>query len=314
MENKSGVRRGWALVALIAAIYAAGYAWTLATFRGETSLQTELFGSAAASPDHVVLRLDVMEVDPIVQEITLRIIPTANGRLLAADGMSLAHDLVLDLQDARASFGSRLAEGSSEIVFPAGRTMSPLDVTVMLEGGSVDRYPFDRYTVDFVAVVSRRDPSSPSGFQGVPVAVKAGLAVAGFALEGRETHPAGAGRDGTTATSSDAVALMFEVERSATAFWFSIFLMIIVAALSLACASVAVAVAVLGRKVEPQFFTWMAGTLFAIVGLRSVLPGNPPLGALPDFLVFIWAESIVALSLLSIVVVYLRRRGGGSPS
>jgi hypothetical protein len=73
---------------------------------------------------------------------------------------------------------------------------------------------------------------------------------------------------------------------------------------------VAVAVAVGGRKVEPQFFTWMAGTLFAIVGLRSVLPGNPPLGSLPEFLVFIWAEFIVAFSLLCIVVVYLRRRTG----
>jgi len=310
MENKSGSRRGWTIVALVAAIYAAAYVWTLATFRGETSVQSELFGSASASSDHVVLRIDVMEVDPLVQEITLRMIPAANGRLLAADGMSLAHDLVLDLQDARASFGSRLAEGSSEIIFPAGRTMSPLDVTVMLEGGSVDHFPFDHYTVDFVAGVSRRDPSSPSGFLGVPVVVKAGLGVAGYALEGRQTPSTGAGRDGNAASSADSVALTFQIKRSATAFWFSIFLMIIVAALSLACASVAVAVAVLRRKVEPQFFTWMAGTLFAIVGLRSVLPGNPPLGALPDFLVFIWAESIVALSLLCIVVVYLRRRAG----
>jgi hypothetical protein len=84
--------------------------------------------------------------------------------------------------------------------------------------------------------------------------------------------------------------------------------MLIVGALALACAAVSVWVAVLGRRLEPQFFTWMAGTLFAIVGLRSVLPGNPPLGALPDFLVFIWAESIVALSLLCIVIVYLRRK------
>ncbi len=310
MEKHTGRRRGWGIVLLVAVLYTAAYVWTLATFRGETSLQSQLFGQASASPDHVLLRVDVMEIDPIVQEITLRVIPTAHGKLLAADGVSLAQDIVLDLQDARASFGSRLAEGHSEIVFPAGRTMSPLDVTVMLEGGSVDRYPFDHYVVDFMAVVSCRDPASPSGFRGVPVAVKAGLAVAGFSLHGRETTTNEPGRDQAAVSSYDTVALALEVERSATAFWFSIFLMIIVGALSLACASVAVSVAVLGRKVEPQFFTWMAGTLFAIVGLRSVLPGNPPLGALPDFLVFIWAESIVALSLLCIVVVYLRRRGG----
>ncbi len=308
MGKQSGSRRRWAVVVGIAALYAAAYIWTLSTFRGETALQTQVFGSATESPDHVVLRLDVMEIEPIVQEITLRIIPSAHGALLAADGISIAQDLVLDLQDARASFGSRLAEGHSEIVFPAGRPMSPLDVTVMLEGGSVDRYPFDSYTVDFVAGISRRDAASPTGFRGVPIVIKAGLAVAGFALQGRTTDPAGAGRDLGVASTGDSTGLALEVERSATAFWFSIFLMVIVAALSLACASVAVWVAVLGRRVEPQFFTWMAGTLFAIVGLRSVLPGNPPLGALPDFLVFIWAESIVALSLLCIVIVYLRRK------
>lgn len=186
--------------------------------------------------------------------------------------------------------------------------MSPLDVTVMLEGGSVDRYPFDRYMVDFAASTSRRDSASPSGFAGVPLTIKAGLAVAGYALQGRERNSIGAGRDGAGSSPDNSVALELEVERSATAFWFSVFLMIIVVSLALACAAVAVWVAVLGRKVEPQFFTWMAGTLFAIVGLRSVLPGNPPLGALPDFLAFIWAESIVALSLLCIVIVYLRRK------
>lgn len=308
MDKHTESRRRWAVVVAIAALYAAAYIWTIATFRGETSLQKQLFGSAAAPPEHVVLRLDVMEIDPIVQEITLRIIPSAHGSLLAADGVSLAQQLVLDLLDARASFGSRLAEGHSEIVFPAGRPMSPLDVTVMLEGGSVDRYPFDRYVVDFVASVSRRDPATSSGFAGVPVAVEAGLAVAGYALQGSEITSSATGRDGAASAPDNTVALELKVERSATAFWFSIFLMIIVGALSLACAAVAVWVAVLGRKVEPQFFTWMAGTLFAIVGLRSVLPGNPPLGALPDFLVFIWAESIVALSLLCIVIVYLRRR------
>jgi Domain of unknown function (DUF4436) len=308
MHSNSGSRRGWVFVALVALLYAAAYVWTLTTFRGETSLQTEIFGQPDASPDHVVLRLDVMEIDPIVQEISLRIIPEARGQLLATDGVSVAHALVLDLQDARASFGSRLAEGHSEIVFPAGRTMAPLDVTVMLEGGSVDRYPFDRYLVDFVVNVSRRDPESPSGFRGVPVVIRAGLAVAGFALKGRERTATGTGRDGVAAVSADSVSLELEVERSATAFWFSIFLMLIVGALALACAAVSVWVAVLGRRLEPQFFTWMAGTLFAIVGLRSVLPGNPPLGALPDFLVFIWAESIVALALLCIVAVYLRRK------
>jgi hypothetical protein len=157
--------------------------------------------------------------------------------------------------------------------------------------------------------MSKRDAASPTGFTAVPLTVELSPGVAGYRIDVREIFHRGedVGRDVRPETRLDTIDLELTVTRSDTAFWFSIFLMVIVGALSLACAAVAVSVAVAGRKVEPQFFTWMAGTLFAIVGLRGVLPGNPPLGSLPDFLSFIWAESIVALSLLCIVAVHLRR-------
>jgi hypothetical protein len=304
-------------VGLVAAVYATVYIRTLATFRGETSLEPVTLGAAAEkAADRLVLHLSVMDVDPIAQELTLRLIPEPRGNLLVPNGDVLSTDLFLDMQGARAAFGSTLAEGRSDVVFPRGRLMTPVDVTIILEGGSVDRYPFDAYKVDFAAQLSRPDASTSSGFRGVPLVIMANLGVAGYELRVAESPLAGVagGRDGLTETATDTVAFAISVDRSPTAFGFAIFLMVIVGCLALACAAVAIAVSVTGRKVEPQFFTWMAGTLFAIVGLRGVLPGNPPLGALPEFLVFLWAESIVALSLLVIVAVYLRRRpapGGG---
>ena len=301
----------WFVVFLVGVVYVAAYSWSLATFRGETSLEPITFGAAGEQEsDCLVLHISVMEVDPITQELSLRLVPEPRGNLLAPGAQVLASDLFLDMQGARASFGSTLAEGRSDIVFNRGRFMSPADVTILLDGGSVDRYPFDSYRVDFMAQLSRPDSTTATGFRGVPLAIKANLGVAGYELSVTETPAAGVkgGRDGLTQTATDTVALAISVRRSQTAFGFAIFLMVIVGSLALACASVAVWVCVLGRKVEPQFFTWMAGTLFAIVGLRGVLPGHPPLGALPDFLVFMWAESIVALSLLVIVAVYLRRR------
>jgi len=302
---------GWAAVLAVAAAYTAAYLWTLGTFRGETSVPPQDFGAMGASyPDHVELYLNILEIDPLLQEMSIRIIPKARGNLLAKDGVALSEELILDLEGARASFGSTLAEGGSEIIFPRNRVTAPLDATFMLEGGSVDSYPFDRYRVGVKMTLSKRDPTSPTGFSSVPLTVRLSPGVAGYRIDAEEiAHQGGeVGRDALPETRDDTVDLELNVRRSDTAFGFSLFLMAIVGALSFACAAVAISVTVGGRKVEPQFFTWMAGTLFAIVGLRGVLPGNPPLGALPDFLVFIWAESIVALSLLCIVFVHLRRR------
>ena len=313
MENKSGSARGWAVVLLVAALYGAGYVWTLATFRGETSVPTRVFGTGGASPDLMTLRLNVLQIDPAVQEVSIRIIPRAGGELVENNNGTLKEELVLDLEGARASFGSTLAEGSSEIIFPKGHATAPLDATFMLEGGSVDTYPFDRYRVGVKMTISKRDTASPTGFTAVPLSLELSPGVAGYKVDAREVRHKSeeTGRDVRPETESDTVELELTVQRSNTAFWFSIFLMAMVGLLALSCAAIAVSVAVAGRRVEPQFFTWMAGTLFAIVGLRGVLPGNPPLGSLPEFLVFVWAESLVALSLLCIVVVHLRRRGGG---
>lgn len=302
---------GWGLVAIVAAAYAAAYYRTLTTFRGETSAAPMEFGQAGrAEPGHVLLDINILEVNPQTQEITARIVPEARGTLLAKDGTSLAQPLVMDIQGGRASFGSTLAEGQSEVSFAQGKVMAPLDVTLMLGGGSVDSYPFDEYRVPLHINLSRPDKKSPTGFAAVPVCVRLSLGVAGYKISAAEEPALGdqVGRDGKPETKVDTVQLELSVARSATSFWFAAFLMGVVLLLSLACALVAVWVLVLGRKIEPQFFTWMAGTLFAIVGLRNVLPGNPPLGALPDFLAFIWAESLVALALLCIVGVYLARK------
>jgi nitric oxide reductase large subunit len=49
---------------------------------------------------------------------------------------------------------------------------------------------------------------------------------------------------------------------------------------------------------------WMAASLFALAGYRNTAPGQPPIGCLLDYTVFLWAEAIVAFS-----VVYAVLRG-----
>jgi hypothetical protein len=55
------------------------------------------------------------------------------------------------------------------------------------------------------------------------------------------------------------------------------------------------------RKFQPPFITWFAAMLFAVVPLRSVLPGAPPTGAWIDVAVVLWV--LIALSAAMVVFV-----------
>ncbi|MEU8510855.1 DUF4436 family protein [Kitasatospora sp. NPDC048722] len=47
---------------------------------------------------------------------------------------------------------------------------------------------------------------------------------------------------------------------------------------------------------------WMAATLFALAGFRNTAPGAPPIGCLLDHTAFLWAEAIVAFSVVYVVL------------
>jgi hypothetical protein len=49
------------------------------------------------------------------------------------------------------------------------------------------------------------------------------------------------------------------------------------------------------------------GLLFAFPAIRNALPGVPPVGVLNDYLAFLWAEGLVALSLVAMLVLFIRR-------
>jgi len=63
------------------------------------------------------------------------------------------------------------------------------------------------------------------------------------------------------------------------------------------------------RKLETAQISMMAVILFAMpAALRSFQPGIPPPGVLSDFYGFFWADIVVALSLVTMLIIYLQRR------
>jgi predicted membrane channel-forming protein YqfA (hemolysin III family) len=78
-------------------------------------------------------------------------------------------------------------------------------------------------------------------------------------------------------------------------------------ALALAAVTVVVSIAVRARSWETRHLAWLGSMIFALAAFRSTAPGGPPLGVYMDTAAFLWAEVLIVLSLVALVVLYLTR-------
>jgi hypothetical protein len=62
------------------------------------------------------------------------------------------------------------------------------------------------------------------------------------------------------------------------------------------------------RPFLPPFGTWYAAMLFAVVPLRSVLPGSPPAGSWVDQVVVIWVLIALATAMVVYIAAWYRER------
>lgn len=303
--NPAGTRKPWMVVSLLAVAFITAYVSMLFSFSAESTLELRFADETPPAPDHIIVQLDILEIDPVLQNVWVRLIPEPAGGL-REDGRPVpTQALTLWVGGAQASFGNAPIEGRTATVYAAGQTMTPADIVDTLTNGSVGNFPFDHYRFNFRLSATTPDPAAPQGYRHLPVIIQAtpDAGLAGFTFTGEVSRV-----DTEDAMTSDAVELDITVRRSPTTFRYTILLMTIAGALALGCTAVALVVAFDPRYFQPAFLPWMSATLFAIVGLRRILPGNPPFGSLPDFLVFMWAETLVGLALISLVINYLRRK------
>jgi hypothetical protein len=62
-----------------------------------------------------------------------------------------------------------------------------------------------------------------------------------------------------------------------------------------------------GPKVDLVPLSFTISLIFGLPALRNIQPGVPPVGALGDYVSFIWAEMIVGLSAVIIIWTWLLR-------
>ena len=87
----------------------------------------------------------------------------------------------------------------------------------------------------------------------------------------------------------------------------SLIVMVMMAVLSMSLLAMAIQAAMTAEKTELLPLAASISLIFGLPALRNIQPGVPPVGALVDYVTFIWAELIVAVSAVIIVWTWLLR-------
>ncbi|MFF0558642.1 DUF4436 family protein [Streptomyces sp. NPDC004266] len=263
---------GLVLFAVVAAVTVGGWL----QFDERQTLDT-VHSTGSSAPDRVDVRATVQHVDAAGRELVLRVTVVPRGELAEAGGVSPRQDLVLQTS---ASTGGDLA-------FKAHSRISSRDLPVYLTGGLITDYPFDAYAADI-------EFGATAGGERVPVRIELSNNDALFS----------AVMDASG--DEDVAAFGVDLSRSNSVLVFAAFMMVAMWALAVSVLIGAWFLLTRRHGMTWPALGWMAATLFALAAFRNTAPGTPPIGSLLDYLAFFWAETVIVLCLVTVVVMALR--------
>lgn len=258
------------LIAILIVVAVAVGSWLQFTER-QTADTVHTVGSSAA--DRVDVEAAVQSVDAAGRELVLRVWVTPRGSLGEQGGAAPVADL--SLQTSGATLG--------DLEFAAHERLTTRDVQVALTGGSISDYPFDTYETDIAF-------RAQLGDEQVPVRM---LFSNNDTLFSVSAEPVPARQEAVVALG---------LARSGSLLVFAVFMMVAMWALA---ASVLIGAWYLTTGSDGLVWpglAWMAATLFALAAFRNTAPGTPPIGCVLDWFAFLWAESIIALCLVTVVI------------
>ncbi|MGR4878685.1 DUF4436 family protein [Streptomyces sp. LARHCF249] len=235
-------------------------------------------GSQAA--DRVDVEANVQRVDAAARELALRVRVIARGTLGEEEGTAPVADLSLQTS----------AQTLGDLEFKAHERLTTRDVQVAITDGSISDYPFDTYETD-IEFWAQLDGKQ------VPVRMLFSNNDTLFSISATpapsEQETVGAG-------------LGLGLARSSSLLVFVVFMMAVMWALA---ASVLIGSWYLTTRGEGLVWAalgWMAATLFALSAFRNNAPGTPPIGCVMDWFAFLWAETVIALCLIAVVITGVR--------
>ncbi|WP_338768088.1 DUF4436 domain-containing protein [Nocardia vulneris] len=235
------------------------------------------------TPDRIDLDVTIIQIDAVMQEMSVQVLPTPRGVLADESGRFRA-DTVIELYGLK----------SQPIQAKAGELLSASELRIAMGGnGMITDYPFDRYTADI-------DVLATSGAAVVPISINLYSLDTFFKVAPKVNAE----------LRGDVVGSVVTVTRSTASRTFALFVMVLMLGLALAAATAAFYVLSGRRGLIWPANTLMAAVLFAMIPLRNAVPGGPPIGSVIDFGSFFIAETVVALSLICTVLIGYRHEIG----
>ena len=293
MDEPKKSKNGLIIAIVLLLVFAGAYLFVLNTYQNEganraTSLSLEPEKLANLDKNRINAFGKIVSADPVKGDLIVRLTFEPEGTL-SADG-KLSRDLQLDVSSAA---------GKHVYEFKKGRRMDPVEAIVDLYEGDPMDYPFDKHEAELSFFF---EPAGAGAEGSIPVNLELHGAVNGLSIE------AAFAKEHT----DDRVVVDLSISRASTTLFFSTFIMFAMWMLTLGVIFLVFRVYRGERKIEISMFSFLGALLFAFPALRNSQPGTPPIGTLSDFIAFFWAEVLIALSLLAVVIRWATRGPGGS--
>ena len=307
MPNRG--KRFWILIFLLVLAF-----YSAVVFRGltESTRRSLLLRDETDAADRVSISIVVTNANPATHELTAQVSFRLSGNI-AKDEVTPAVDLHLLLNNFR---------GEQEFDFAKDKRMNRIEAVFPING-DLNKYPLDRYdtTVRLLMTTPARNapaevPKIPASItqhthptdelavsptallQNAPVALSISLSasVPGIRFEGNVSR----------GSSQEPTGIVLHLTRATNVIALSFFVMLMMTALSMSLLAMAIR-ARTAEKTDLLPLSVSITLIFGLPALRNIQPGVPPVGALVDYVTFIWAELIVAASAVIIMWTWLLR-------
>lgn len=289
--------------------------YIIAVARGMTEInrRTLRLEDQTSAPNHLLVSALVTNVNPVTQELSAQLDFRLFGDI-GRDEVSPSSDLKLLINNVG---------GEQEFDFKKGERMNPIQVVFPLNG-NLNRYPFDKYETTLWLLITKpslnkasKAPEIPEGKieepiqsdelkvgtvalqhrSPVPVSLVLSAAIPGIKFGGRVT------RNATT----EMMGIKLKLRRADNLILTSILVNIMMIALAMSVLSLALRGVDSSNGLDLLPLSLSITLIFGLPALRNVQPGVPPIGAVCDYISFIWAEMIVATSALIVTWAWILR-------
>ncbi|MFZ0886458.1 MAG: DUF4436 family protein [Candidatus Acidiferrales bacterium] len=289
------------------------YATVLLRGTTESTRRILQLSDETTARDRVAVSVLVTNVNPVAQELTAQLSFRLAGRI-ARDEVTPAEELKLLINNVG---------GHEDFDFPPGKRVNPIEAVFPLNG-DWNKYPFDQYDTTMwllmtvpAAVNKANVPKVPDDQTQesaetdqlaigaatlehntpIPLSVSVSAAIRGIKFRGSVTRN----------QNSQVIGVNLRSRHADNLIGVSLLINAMMAALAISVLAMVLHVRAGNTDSDLIPLSMSMTLIFGLPALRSVQPGVPPVGAFSDYVIFIWAELIVAVSAVVTVWHWLLR-------